>query len=131
MQTVDDIVTHTLDINDITSFLDTVNDTPSYNETNMDELKYFPSFLQQESNTAHSHDGNHSMKLEDTSVKVEEVNRNITHPQESNYVSSILKDAMDISINELENNYNNKDQNYYHTFSFDDMEDVSSNLLFF
>ena len=124
-------MTHTLDINDITSFLDTVNDPPSYNETNMDELKYFSSFLQQESNTAHSHDVNHSMKLEDTSVKVEEVNRNITHPQESNYVSSILKDAMDISINELENNYNNQDQNYYHTFSFDDMEDVSSNLLFF
>ena len=69
----------------------------------MHELKYFSSFLHLESNTAHSHDVNHSMKLEDISVKVEEVNRNITHPQESNYVSSILKDAMDISINTPKN----------------------------
>ena len=70
------------------------------------------------------------MVLKNTSVKVEEVNRNIPHPQESKIVSSILQEAMDISFNEMENTHNTQDQNYHYTFSFDDMEEVSSNLLF-
>ena len=113
------------------TFLETVYNTPSYNETNMNEQNDFFSHLPQESNiTAHSHDVNHAMELDDTSVIVEEVNRNIPQPQESNYVSSILQEAMDISFNEMENTHNTQDQTYHYTFSFDDMEEVSSNLLF-
>ena len=77
---------------------------------------------------SHSQDVNYSMELEDTSVQVEEVNENIPHPQESNHASSILQEAMDISFNQVGNTYNTRYQ--YQTFSFDDMEEFSSNLLF-
>ena len=95
------------------AYLVTVYNATSSNETNMHELDDLSSHLQQESNiTSHSQE-------------------NITNPQESNYVSSILQEAMDISINEVENTSNTQAKNYHHTFSFHDMEEVSSNLLFF
>ena len=130
-QTVDDVVTHTLDINDIDSFLETIYNTSSYNKVNIHEPNDFSSHLQQESNMmSYSQDVNYSMELEDTSVQVEKVNENITHPHESDYASSILQEAMEESVNKVENTYNAKYQNYHYTFSFEDMEEVSANLLF-
>ena len=130
-QTVDDVVTHTLDINDIDSFLETIYNTSSYNKVNIHEPNDFSSHLQQESNMmSYSQDVNYSMELEDTSVQVEKVNENIPHPHESDYASSILQEAMEESVDEVENTYNAKYQNYHYTFSFEDMEEVSANLLF-
>ena len=130
MQTVDDIVTNTLDTNYITFCSETVYKTTSYNGANIPEVIDFSSYLQQESNiTSYSQDINYSMEFEDNRVNVEEVNENIPNPQESNHVSSILQDEIDRYFNEVENTYNTQDQNYhYPSFSFDEMEEVSSNL---
>ena len=129
MQTVDDVITPTLDVNDIDSFLETVYNTNSYNKVDMHEPNDISSYPQQETNImSHIQDVNYSMELEDTSVQVGEVNENIPHPQESNHASSILQEAMEISVNEVENTYNAQNQNYHYTFSFEDMEEVSASM---